>query len=195
MRFAPTLATLPTPVELLADFTSLIVPKSHTHMSRGPSPNSRGVGVRVNPGGNTKESIALPASFYYAHRLGVARLQSRMHQDPGVKVGTSYLYHAWGLFQPHRATFWFYLTPGHLQGRAQTSYIQHAGTQVGTKRYPLAARTLCTKGKDYRLAHALSLVISRAYRDSAQYPVMLPSCQSHLGLPWHSRMVLKPPTH
>ena len=100
---------------------SLIVPKSHTHMSRGPSTNSRGVGVRVNPGGNTKESIALPASFY-AHRLGVARLQSRMHQDPGVKVGTSYLYHAWGLIQPHRATFWFYLTPGHLQGRAQTSY-------------------------------------------------------------------------
>ena len=35
-------------------------------------------------------------------------------------------YHARCLLQPHRATFWFYLTPGHLQGRAQTSYSMPA---------------------------------------------------------------------
>ena len=41
-------------------------------------------------------------------------------------MGTSYLYDAWCLLQPHRATFWFYLTPDYLQGRAQTSYSMPA---------------------------------------------------------------------
>ena len=83
------------------------------------------------------------------------------------------LYHAWGLFQPHRATFWLYLTPGHLQGRVQTSYSMPAPKWV--RRDTLASRCLCTKGKDYRLAHALCLVISRAYRDRVQYLVVIPS--------------------
>ena len=40
------------------------------------------------------------------------------------------LYHAWGLFQPHRATFLLFLTPGHLQGRVQTSYSMPASKWV-----------------------------------------------------------------
>ena len=122
-----------------------------------PSNNSRQVGI-ANPGGNTKKRIALSASFDYAHRVGVARLQSRTHKDQGVKVDPSYLYHVCCFPNP----FWSYLTPDHLQGRAPTSYTIPAPLS-GYRGASSAVRNPCNKGKSYRLAHTLYLVISSTF--------------------------------